>query len=43
MVNSIFQKISEIIKADFKNSFVGGNVILQDSTSRQVKIRLVAM
>jgi len=38
MVNSIFQKISEIIKADFKNTFVGGNVILQDSTSKQVKI-----
>lgn len=38
MTNTIFQKISEIIKSDFKNTFAGGNVVLQDSTSKQVKI-----
>ncbi len=38
MPNTIFNKISEIIKTDFKNSFSGGNVILQDSTSKPVKI-----
>jgi hypothetical protein len=38
MENTVFKKIAEIIKADFKNSFIGGNVILQDSTSREIKI-----
>lgn len=38
MPNTIFQKISEIIKTDFINTFSGGNVILQDSTSKPVKI-----
>lgn len=38
MPNTILQKISEIIKTDFKNSFSGGNIILQDSTSKPVKI-----
>lgn len=38
MTNTIFQKISDIIKSDFKNTFTGGNVILQDSTSKPVKI-----
>ncbi len=38
MPNTLFQKISEIIKTDFKNTFPGGNVILQDSTSKPVKI-----
>jgi len=38
MVNTLFQKISDIIKSDFKNTFAGGNVILQDSTSKPVKL-----
>lgn len=38
MVNTVFNKISDIIRADFKNSFQGGNVILQDSSSKPVKI-----
>lgn len=38
MPNTVLQKISEIIKTDFKNSFPGGNVVLQDSTSKPVKI-----
>ena len=38
MPSTLFQKISEIIKTDFKNTFAGGNVILQDSTSKPVKI-----
>jgi len=38
MTAAIFQKISDIIKSDFKNTFPGGNVVLQDSTSKQVKI-----
>ena len=38
MVNKLFQRISDIIKSDFKNSFSGGKVVLQDSTSKQVKI-----
>lgn len=35
---TLFNKINEIIRNEFKNSFVGGNVILQDSTSKPVKI-----
>lgn len=35
---TLFQKISDIIKSDFKNTFMGGNVVLQDSTSKPVKI-----
>lgn len=38
MVNIIFQKISHIIKSDFKNTFAGGKVVLKDSTSRPVYI-----
>lgn len=38
MQNRIFQKISEIIKSDFKNTFAGGKIILQDSTGKPVKI-----
>jgi len=38
MPNTVFQKISEIIKTDFKNTFAGGNVVLQDSTSKPVKL-----
>jgi hypothetical protein len=38
MPNTLFQKISEIIKTDFKNTFIGGNVVLQDSTCKPVKI-----
>lgn len=38
MTDAVFQKISDIIKSDFKSTFLGGNVILQDSTSKQVKI-----
>lgn len=38
MTNEIFQKISDIIKSDFKNSFSGGKVELKDSTSKPVVI-----
>lgn len=38
MTNTIFQKISDIIKSDFKNTFAGGHIVLQDSTSKNVKI-----
>lgn len=38
MIDNVFRKISDIIKADFKCSFTGGNIILQDSTSKPVKI-----
>jgi len=34
----IFQQISDIIKSEFKSTFPGGNVVLQDSSSKQVKI-----
>jgi hypothetical protein len=37
-VNDVFKKISEIIKSDFKNTFKGGSVVLQDSTSKPVKV-----
>lgn len=39
MPNTIFKKISEIIKTDFKNTFTGGNVVLQDSSSKPVKLK----
>lgn len=38
MPTKIFKKISEIIKTDFKNSFAGGNIVLQDSTCKPIKI-----
>lgn len=38
MTSTIFQKISEIIKSDFKNTFAGGRVELKDSTSKPVRI-----
>ena len=38
MPNTVLQKISNIIKADFKNTFAGGNVVLQDSMSKPVKL-----
>lgn len=38
MTDTVFQKISDIIKSDFKSTFLGGNVVLQDSGSKQVKI-----
>lgn len=38
MVDKVFQKISDLIKADFKNSFPGGKVTLKDSTSKPVNI-----
>ena len=38
MPDTIFQKISEIIKTDFKNTFAGGKIVLQDSTSKDVKL-----
>ena len=38
MIDKIYQKISEIIKIDFKNTFAGGEIILQDSTSKEVKL-----
>lgn len=39
MTDAVFQQISDIIKSDFKSTFSGGNVVLQDSTSKQVKIK----
>lgn len=36
--SNLFLKISEIIKSDFRNSFIGGEIILKDSTSKPVKI-----
>ena len=36
MTNTIFQKISDIIKSDFKNTFAGGKVELKDSTSKPI-------
>jgi hypothetical protein len=38
MTNSIYNKISDILKSDFKNTFVGGKVKLKDSTSKPVNI-----
>ena len=38
MIDILFKKISDIIKSEFKNSFIGGNIILQDSTSKPVRI-----
>jgi hypothetical protein len=39
MHDLLFQKISEILKSDFKNAFKGAEVILQDSTSKPVKFK----
>jgi hypothetical protein len=38
MSNNVFKMLSDIIKSDFKSTFPGGNIILQDSTSKPVKI-----
>lgn len=38
MIDDLFQKITDIIKIEFKNSFPGGTIILEDSTSKPVKI-----
>ncbi len=38
MIEEVFKKITDIIKADFKNSYIGGQVILQDSSSKPVTI-----
>ncbi|MCH7401138.1 hypothetical protein ACFOUP_01455 [Belliella kenyensis] len=38
MVDKVFQQLYDLIKGDFKNSFLGGNVVLQDSTSKKVKL-----
>lgn len=38
MANNLLAEISDLIKADFKNSFIGGQINLQDSTSKPVRI-----
>lgn len=38
MAENLFLKIKNLIKNDFKKSFQGANVVLQDSTSKPVKV-----
>jgi len=38
-IEDFFVKISDIIKSEYKNSFPGSEIKLQDSTSKVVKLK----